>query len=149
MHTPSHASLRQDRGNPPSRLTGNQSVSQILIPIRSKEDAMRAPKSLPLFALALLALPPLATPALAAEPTARATAILNVRTAPGWTAPVMGTLAKNQQVTLKYCTRNGDWCQLGSALTPELAGGWVRAGYLVGMAAKSRVTPFRFLVNPD
>jgi len=111
---------------------------------------MRASKTTPLIlALALLAAPACLTPSLAAEPTARATAILNVRTDPGWNAPIMGTLAKDQRVTLRACTRSGNWCQLGSALTPELAGGWVRAGYLVGMAAKSRVTPFQFLVNPD
>ncbi|MCF1743533.1 SH3 domain-containing protein [Paradevosia shaoguanensis] len=105
-------------------------------------------KSLTLSALALLATMPFLTPARAAEPTARSTAILQVRTAPGWTAPVIGNLAKNQQVTLEHCTRNGDWCQLGPELTPDLAGGWVRAGYLVGMAAKIRVTPFQFMVNP-
>jgi len=107
------------------------------------------PKPLALAALAFLSTTPFLSPALAAEPTARATAILNVRTAPGWNAPVMGTLAKDQQVTLKYCTRNGNWCQLSGNLTPDLAGGWVRAGYLVGMAAKIRVTPFQFLVNPE
>jgi uncharacterized protein YraI len=87
-------------------------------------------------------------PALAATPTARTSAVLAVRSGPGFGYAAIGTLAKNQRVTLAYCTRSGNWCQLGGELTPELAGGWVRAGYLVGMAAKSIVTPFQFSINP-
>jgi len=88
-------------------------------------------------------------PALAAPPTVRASARVAVQAGPGFSYPRIGTLEKNQRVTLSYCTRSGNWCQLGGDMVPApLAGGWVRAGYLVGMAAKSFVTPFQFSINP-
>jgi uncharacterized protein YraI len=98
--------------------------------------------------IALFAALAVLPPAMAATPTARTSAVLAVRSGPGFGYAAIGTLAKTQRVTLSYCTRSGNWCQLGGELTPELEGGWVRAGYLVGMAAKSFVTPFQFSINP-
>jgi uncharacterized protein YraI len=88
-------------------------------------------------------------PAVAAPSTVRASARVAVQAGPGFSYARIGTLEKNQHVTLSYCTRSGNWCQLGGEMVPApLAGGWVRAGYLVGMAAKSFVTPFTFSVGP-
>ncbi|HEY4202863.1 MAG TPA: SH3 domain-containing protein [Devosiaceae bacterium] len=85
--------------------------------------------------------------ATAAKPTAHPTAPLAVYNGPGLRYNVIGRLAKNQPVTLSYCTVSGNWCQLGSDV-PGVAGGWVIGTYLVGMSAKVPVTPFRFSVDP-
>jgi uncharacterized protein YraI len=90
---------------------------------------MRAP-----LLLALAALPLLATPALA-QPTARVSGgNVAMRSGPGHDYAVIGRLPDGAEVVLEYCTRDDRWCVVEGA-------GWVDASWLVGWAAKIRVTP--------
>jgi uncharacterized protein YraI len=88
--------------------------------------------------LALLA----ATLPAQAASTARASAVLTLRSAPASSAAPVGRLAKNERVTLSQCTRHGRWC-----LAHPVDGspsGWVLGSYLIGSAAKNAVTPMQF-----
>ena len=92
--------------------------------------------------LALLA----ATAPAEAASTARASAVLTLRSAPASYAPAVGRLARNERVTLSRCTRHARWC-----LAHPVDGGpsgWVLGSYLIGSAAKNAVTPFEFSFNP-
>jgi uncharacterized protein YraI len=69
------------------------------------------------------------------------------RTGPGDMYPVLGKLVDGQYYEVEDCTREANWCLVsedGDYL------GWVRGSYLVGGAAKTRVTPpeFMFQFNP-
>ena len=79
----------------------------------------------------------LATPVLAAPPTARVSGNLVVRTGPGTDYTTIGRLQNGAHVTLDYCTRNEKWCFVTDT-------GWVNASYLIGWSAKIPVTPFTF-----
>jgi uncharacterized protein YraI len=83
-----------------------------------------------------------AAPALAAE--ARATGNLPIRSGPGDWYRVIGTLPDGTSVGLSRCTREARWCRIVYDDGPD---GWVLGSYLVGAAAKLRVTPPEF-VNP-
>jgi uncharacterized protein YraI len=86
----------------------------------------------------------LAAPALAAD-TARASAKLRIYSGPGTGYSVIGSLAKNAEVELAFCTRSTSWCQIRDEDGER--GGWVRGSYLVGMAAIMKATPFHFLAE--
>ena len=92
----------------------------------------------PLIAAALV-LTTLATPAQAA--TARATGDLPIRSGPGSYYRVIGILPDDTRVELSRCTRQSNWCKIVFEDGPD---GWVRGSYLVGAAAKLRVTPPEF-----
>ena len=94
-----------------------------------------------LAAVAIALLGPL--PALAAE--ARASGNVPVRRGPGEDYRIIGTLVNGQYYEVEDCTRRARWCLV--SFDGDLLG-WVRGSYLVGSAAKNRVTPFEFLVNP-
>lgn len=95
---------------------------------------------LPLIIVALaLALPSVAS---AAEPTARVSGNIAVRSGPGMDYRTIGRLENGSRVTLDYCTRDDRWCLVTDT-------GWVNASYLVGWSAKIPVTPFRFLGSPS
>ena len=79
----------------------------------------------------------LATPALAAPPTARVSGNIAVRTGPGINYASLGNLTDGSRVTLDYCTRDDKWCFVTDT-------GWVNASYLIGWSAKIPVTPFTF-----
>lgn len=69
------------------------------------------------------------------------------RTGPGEQYRVIGKLVDDQYYEVEDCTREANWCLVsedGDYL------GWVRGSYLVGGAAKTRVTPpeFMFRMNP-
>lgn len=94
-------------------------------------------------ALILLAL---ATPAFAAQPTARASGVEAVHTAPRSSSPIIDKLAKNERVYLDRCLRKQTWCHV-----IQLDGGpsgWVPGSYLIGSPAKNAVTPFEFSFDP-
>ena len=94
---------------------------------------------------AALAMVAVTLPAQAAS-TARASAVLTLRSAPSGAAPAVGRLARNARVTLSQCTRHARWC-----LAHPVDGGpsgWVLGSYLIGSAAKNAVTPFEFSFNP-
>jgi uncharacterized protein YraI len=93
---------------------------------------MRLPLLLCLAALAL----PVAVQA--AEPTARVSGNVAVRTGPGTGYATIGRLADGQRVTLDYCTRDDRWCLVTGA-------GWVRGSNLIGWSAKIPATPFSFI----
>lgn len=84
----------------------------------------------------------IATPAVAAE--ARATGTLAIRSGPGEFYARIGTLPDGASVGLSRCTREARWCRIRYDDGPD---GWVRGDYLVGAAAKLRVTPPEF-TNP-
>ena len=86
-----------------------------------------------------LALPTIAS---AAEPTARVSGNIAVRSGPGTDYRAIGRLENGSRVTLDYCTRDDRWCLVSGA-------GWVNASYLIGWSAKIPVTPFRFLGSPS
>ena len=88
-----------------------------------------------LLGLAALALPAMAQ---AAEPTARVSGNIAVRTGPGTGYATIGRLQDGDRVTLDYCTRDDRWCLVTGT-------GWVNASYLVGWNAKIPVTPFSFI----
>ena len=95
---------------------------------------------LPLFIAAVaLALP---TAASAAEPTARVSGNIAVRSGPGSDYRAIGRLESGTRVSLDYCTRDDRWCLVSGT-------GWVNASYLIGWSAKIPVTPFRFLGSPN
>ena len=101
---------------------------------------MQTFRTLPI--LALLLLPVLAIPALAEQPTARVSGgNIAVRSGPGNGYATLGKLADGSRVTLDHCTRDDKWCFVTNM-------GWVNASYLVGWAAKTRVTQPTFMVNP-
>lgn len=88
------------------------------------------------------ALAALAAPVAAAE--ARATGDLPIRSGPGSGYRTIGTLPDGTSVGLSRCTRQSRWCKI---IYDDGPNGWVRGSYLVGSAAKMRVTPPEF-VNP-
>jgi uncharacterized protein YraI len=91
---------------------------------------------LPLFIAAVaLALP---TAVSAAEPTARVSGDIAVRSGPGSDYRAIGRLESGTRVSLDYCTRDDRWCLVSGT-------GWVNASYLIGWSAKIPATPFRFL----
>lgn len=90
------------------------------------------------FALAALVIA-IATPTFAAE--ARATGNLPIRSGPGDYYRAIGTLPDGVRVGLSRCTRESVWCKIIYDDGPD---GWVRGSYLVGSAAKMRVTPPEF-----
>ena len=95
-----------------------------------------------LIAAALLA----ASPAVADRPTARASGVQVIHTAPRSGSPVIGKLAADERVYLDACTRQSRWC-----LVRQLDGGpsgWVLGSYLVGSPAKLQVTPPEFSFDP-
>jgi uncharacterized protein YraI len=71
-------------------------------------------------------------------PIARVTGNLAVHAGPGTTYRVIGRLQNGESVVLEECTRGQNWCRVAGA-------GWVRGSYLVGMAAKERVSPVPLL----
>ena len=95
----------------------------------------------PAAALALLLLA--AAPAAAAE--ARASGDAPVRLHPHGSARVIDRLADGHYYEVEDCTRQARWCLVSEG--GEVLG-WARGSYLVGSAAKNRVTPFEFLVDP-
>ncbi|HEY0917847.1 SH3 domain-containing protein [Devosia sp.] len=98
-----------------------------------------------LAALAALALVlPGTLPALAGE--ARASGDVPVRRGPGEDYRVIDCLVDGAYYEVEDCTRRARWCLVSE--DGELLG-WVRGSYLVGSAAKNRVTPFEFLVTPE
>ena len=80
--------------------------------------------------------------AVAAE--ARATGNLPIRSGPGNFYARIGTLPDGASVALSRCTRQAFWCRIVYDDGPD---GWVMGDYLVGAAAKLRVTPPEF-TNP-
>ena len=94
----------------------------------------------PLIPLIILAA--MITPAAAAE--ARATGNLPIRSGPGDYYARIGTLPDGARVELSRCTRKAFWCRIVYDDGPD---GWVLGDYLVGAAAKLRVTPPEF-TNP-
>lgn len=102
---------------------------------------MKTTAAIAAFAVATLTL---ATPAPAAE--ARASGNVPVRDGPASYYAVIDRLVDGAYYEVEDCTRGSRWC-LVSEDGYDL--GWVRGSYLVGSGAKSRVTPFEFLVNPD
>lgn len=95
---------------------------------------------LPATALAALLLG--VTAGAAAE--ARATGNLPIRSGPGQFYARIGTLPDGERVGLSRCTRKAYWCKIIYDDGPD---GWVLGDYLVGAAAKLRVTPPEF-TNP-
>ena len=59
---------------------------------------------------------------------------------------MIGQLEKNDRVYLDRCTHGGKWCLVEN---PYGNDGWVKAGYLVGSAAKLEATPYTPLVDFD
>lgn len=98
---------------------------------------------LPFTVLALL-LASASAPALAGE--ARASGNALVRSGPSGNAPVIDRLLDSAYYEVEKCTRRARFCLVSDG--GELLG-WVRGSYLVGAAAKNRVTPFEFLVTPN
>jgi uncharacterized protein YraI len=99
-------------------------------------------KRIALFALAAVALAGTVAPALA-QPTARASATLAIFAAPNGSSEQIGRLDKGMEVDLERCTYGGKWCLVQN---PYGNDGWVKAGYLVGSAAKLEATPYTPLV---
>lgn len=98
---------------------------------------MKAHPVVPALLLALLA----AAPA-AAQPLARVSGgNPAVHAGPGQHYSVVGRLPNGAQVPLDYCTPDDRWCFVTDT-------GWVEASWLVGWAAKMRVTPPRLLFDP-
>lgn len=79
-------------------------------------------------------------PALPAEaqrlspPTVRVTGNLAMHAGPGNQYRMIGRLPDGAIVELAECTSGQRWCRVAG-------GGWVLGSYLVGMAAKERVSP--------
>jgi len=95
-----------------------------------------------LLSAALLAA--LFVPDVALAQTVRASGNVPLRSGPGSGYPVIAHLANGERVPVLDCTRQSRWCLVEGAF----GRGWARGSYLVGGAAKSRVTPFEFSVNP-
>lgn len=102
-------------------------------------------KRIALFTLAAVALAGTVAPALA-QPTARASATLAIFAAPNGNSQQIGRLDKGMEVDLERCTYGGKWCLVQN---PYGNDGWVKAGYLVGSAAKLEATPYKPLVEFD
>ncbi len=102
-------------------------------------------KRIALFTLAAVALVGTVAPALA-QPTARASATLAIFAAPNGSSQQIGRLDKGMEVDLERCTYGGKWCLVQN---PYGNDGWVKAGYLVGSAAKLEATPYKPLVEFD
>ena len=66
------------------------------------------------------------------------------RTGPGEGFPTIGKLVDGQYYEVEDCTREERWCLVSDG--GEYLG-WVRGSYLVGGAAKTRVTPPSFLFD--
>ena len=98
-----------------------------------------------LAATALAALVVASSASFASAATARASAIMNVRSGPGNGYAIIGTLSKNERVAIDYCTRNSRWCLVFDG-DQGGAEGWVLGSYLVGSPAKVNATPPTFLV---
>ena len=97
----------------------------------------------PLMVLATLVA--IAAPAGAAGAAeARATGNLPIRSGPGQFFAQIGTLPDGASVSLTRCTPRAYWCKIVYDHGPD---GWVLGDYLVGSAAKIRVTPPEF-TNP-
>ena len=94
--------------------------------------------------IAALALAALTAPARAAE--ARASGNVPVREGPGSRYDVIDRLVDGEYYEVLDCTRGSRWCLVGEG---DYELGWVLGSYLVGSGAKSRVTPFEFLVQPE
>jgi uncharacterized protein YraI len=86
-----------------------------------------------------------AIPATAAE--ARASGNVPVRECPRSYCRIIDHLEDGEYYEVLDCRRQQTWCLVADRDGDEL--GWVRGSYLVGSAAKNRVTPFEFLVNPE
>lgn len=87
-----------------------------------------------------------ATPAFADRPTARASGVQAVHTAPRLSSPTLNKLADQERVYLDRCTRFARWCRI-----VQLDGGpsgWVMGSYLIGSGAKLLVTPYEFSFDP-
>jgi uncharacterized protein YraI len=98
-------------------------------------------------ALAAIALAALATtPTLADRPTARASGVQAIHTAPRSSSPLVGKLADQERVYLDRCTRQARWCHI--IQLDGGPGGWVLGSYLIGSPAKVMVTPFEFSFDP-
>jgi hypothetical protein len=67
----------------------------------------------------------------ASTATARASGTIPLRAGPG-----------ARYATIAYCTRDSEWCMV---LIDGEPAGWARGSYLVGSAAKTQATPYRFL----
>mgnify|MGYP000542406056 CR=1 FL=1 len=104
---------------------------------------MKAPLPVALAALAAATLA--AAPAAAGE--ARASGNANVYAGPGDHYRIIDQLEDGESYEVLDCTRRERFCFVADLDGEEL--GWVRGSYLVGGAAKTRVTPFEFLVTPD
>lgn len=93
-----------------------------------------------------LALAALASPALA--DTARTSARLPVFDRPSSDAALLGKVEANARVEVIQCTGAREWCLVGDPGSGETLG-WVKAGYLIGVGAVEKASPFRYLVNPS
>ena len=83
-------------------------------------------------------------PAAALE--ARASGNVPVRAGPATWHAIIDRLVDGEYYEVLRCQPRKTWCVVGDEYG---ALGWVRGSQIVGEAAKNRVTPFRFLVNPD
>jgi hypothetical protein len=114
--------------------------------------------------LALAGLAVLSAPALAQQPTARASGTIPVYAQPDNRATVIGYIPDGTEVTLDYCTENDrEWenddrndrpriffpSQLQPDGTPRWCfvteTGWVKRGSIVGNAAKRLASPPEFV----
>lgn len=95
--------------------------------------------------LALLVALAVLAPLPAAALEARASGNVPVHAGPGAGYGVIDNLVDGTYYEVEDCTRQSRWC-----LVADAGGtlGWVRGSAIVGAAAKLRVTPFEFLVNP-
>ncbi|MGV3650709.1 MAG: SH3 domain-containing protein [Devosia sp.] len=89
-------------------------------------------------ALALTLVPAGAVFAQLSPPVARVTGNLAVHAGPGSDYRVIDRVRNGDSVLLAECTRGQTWCRIEGS-------GWVRGSYLVGMAAKERVSPVPLL----
>jgi hypothetical protein len=86
------------------------------------------------------------SPALADRPTARASGVQGVHTAPRSSSPIVDKLRDQERVYLDRCTRQALWCRI--AQLDGGPGGWVMGADLIGSPAKVQVTPFEFSFDP-
>jgi uncharacterized protein YraI len=78
----------------------------------------------------------------ASTATARASGTIPLRQGPGARYATIAKLPNGTRVHLDYCTRDSEWCMV---LIDGEPAGWARGSYLVGSAAKTQATPYRFL----
>ena len=95
--------------------------------------------------LAAVAVAAVLSPLAAAALEARASGNAPVRTGPAPYYPVVAHLYDGEYYEVLDCTRQKIWCLVGDEYG---AIGWVRGSQIVGEAAKNRVAPFEFMVNP-